>query len=208
MPAVVVAFLLLFACDAGHATAVGRDIYLGTHDGAALYCSVSVQPEGSPLGGCLLTACFTAINGPHRLVFVRPIGYSFRNEVDVETGPYLGLKRRQVFLAAQYGRRVSEVLDFDGRRVREVYGMHDGRNTVVMAPWGSGQWKVVEEYAVYQIDDGAPLGLTRYDRDGTVHRSLYLVHGSFRQLHPGPLYILGLPAELAKKYSINTYFRY
>lgn len=58
-------------------------------------------------------------------------GISSGGCTDVLTGQYIGTKRKQFIVRLHHGRVATYLLDFDGKQVKTVYKVEDGRHDVV-----------------------------------------------------------------------------
>jgi hypothetical protein len=64
--------------------------------------------------------------------------------VQFEIGNFLGKDRRQVFISVRFGRVATHLLDYDGKRIRVLYGRTEGRVSVTATPHGSGRCEITE----------------------------------------------------------------
>ena len=109
----------------------GQLIHLGNKGGLSYDVRRvnELDPESSkeyPLNNISLV--FTTSRHGHRVLRVEtPIWWSSGEPRQFQIKNLMGKPIKQVFIAVHYGQTVSKMLDFDGKKVRQIYSEEGGR---------------------------------------------------------------------------------
>ena len=163
-----------------------KQIVLGKAGASHLIADIEFENTGLEGFGEFYVAFQTRPASQGRKI-VMDTGAGTLDNLSLEAQDYVHLGRKQIFISSQMGRVCTYLLDYNGRRVRNLYARDEGRVDVKPMRVGLHELRLVEIWSIYQYTDGEEdLGVGFKRGKYQVIRTLRWRHGRFVPLFPSP----------------------
>jgi protein-disulfide isomerase len=160
---------------------------LGVVHGIRTFCRVStIFPTPDDEGVETVSVTFFCRSHGRSISKSMPDLVGFPDETRIQTADFTHLGHKQVLVSVTMGHVETHIFDFDGRNVKPIYELEEGRVGVRMIRIRDRGWRLQESWGRLAYEDDFDLG-TGYDRgnDGIV-RYLHWNGKRFVPDRPGP----------------------